>query len=88
MNLNSDPTCSNQAPLYVILGADRTWKYAAAQYHPLLVVSPERELSLIKELLTLFHCGYQLTGTWANCEDPDEMPHKAAFHQGHYCLLR
>ena len=23
----------------------------------------------------------------ANSEDPDEMPHKAAFHQGLHCLL-
>ena len=27
-------------------------------------------------------------GTMANGEDPDEMPHKAAFHQGLLCLLR
>ena len=26
--------------------------------------------------------------TLANSEDPDEMPHKAAFHQGLHCLLR
>ena len=26
--------------------------------------------------------------TVANFEDPDEMPHKAAFHQGLHCLLR
>ena len=25
--------------------------------------------------------GYRQTGTWANSEDTDEMPHKAAFHQ-------
>ena len=24
----------------------------------------------------------------ANSEDPDEMPHNAAFHQGPHCLLR
>ena len=24
----------------------------------------------------------------ANSEDPDEMPHKAAFHQVQHCLLR
>ena len=23
-----------------------------------------------------------------NCEDPDEMPHKASFHHGLHCLLR
>ena len=27
-------------------------------------------------------------GTLANSEDPDEMPHNAAFHQGLHCLLR
>ena len=27
-------------------------------------------------------------GIIANSEDPDEMPHKAAFHQGLQCLLR
>ena len=26
-------------------------------------------------------------GTLANTEDPDEMPHNAAFHQGLHCLL-
>ena len=26
--------------------------------------------------------------TLANSEDPDEMPHKVAFHQGLHCLLR
>ena len=29
-----------------------------------------------------------LTGTMANSEDPDEMPHNMAFHQGLYCLQR
>ena len=27
-------------------------------------------------------------GTLANSEDPDEIPHNAAFHQGFHCLLR
>ena len=27
-------------------------------------------------------------GTWANSEDPDEMQHNAAFHQGLHCMLR
>ena len=27
-------------------------------------------------------------GTLANSEDPDEMLHDAAFHQGLHCLLR
>ena len=27
-------------------------------------------------------------GTLANSEDPDEMQHIAAFHQGLHCLLR
>ena len=25
-------------------------------------------------------------GTFKNSEDPDEMPHNAAFHQGLHCL--
>ena len=29
-----------------------------------------------------------LNGTLANSEDPDEMQHNAAFHQGLHCLLR
>ena len=28
------------------------------------------------------------TGTLANSEDQDEMPHYTAFHQGLHCLLR
>ena len=27
-------------------------------------------------------------GTLANSEDPDEMQHNAAFHQGLHCLIR
>ena len=27
-------------------------------------------------------------GTLANSEDPDEMQHNAAFHQGLHCLLK
>ena len=34
-----------------------------------------------------FVAGNPLTGTLANSEDPDEMPHNAAFHQGLHCLL-
>ena len=30
----------------------------------------------------------RLTGSLANSEDPDEMPHKAAFHQCLHCLIR
>ena len=26
--------------------------------------------------------------SWTNSEDPDEMSHKATFHQGLHCLLR
>ena len=29
-----------------------------------------------------------ITGSLANSEDPDEMPHTAAFHHGLHCLLR
>ena len=27
-------------------------------------------------------------GTFINREDPDEMPHNAAFHQGLHCMFR
>ena len=27
-------------------------------------------------------------GTFTNSEDPDEMPHNAAFNQGLHCLLK
>ena len=30
----------------------------------------------------------ETTGTFTNSEDPNEMPHNAAFHQGLHCLLR
>ena len=32
--------------------------------------------------------GNPLMGTLANSDDPDEMPHKAVFHQGLHGLLR
>ena len=35
-----------------------------------------------------FNSGYRYTGTLADSVDLDEMPHKAAFHQGMHCLLR
>ena len=34
------------------------------------------------------YTGNPETGTLANSEDPDEMQHYAAFHQGLHCLLR
>ena len=40
-------------------------------------------------LITLILCILETqTGTLANSEDPDEMQHNAAFHQGLHCLLR
>ena len=39
-------------------------------------------------MLTPFYIEYLLMGTLAKSEDPDEMPQKAAFHQGLHCLLR
>ena len=33
------------------------------------------------------HTGSPKTGTLANIEDPDEIQHNAAFHQGLQCLL-
>ena len=35
-----------------------------------------------------FHSGYLQTGTLANSEDSDEMPHNVAFHQCLHCLQR
>ena len=32
--------------------------------------------------------GNPLTGTFANSEDPDEMQHNAAFHQGLYTVVK
>ena len=34
------------------------------------------------------YIGNPRTGSLANSEDSDEMPHNAAFHQGLHCLLR
>ena len=38
--------------------------------------------------LNPLYTGYSKLSTLANSEDPDEMPHDAAFHQGLHCLLR
>ena len=38
--------------------------------------------------LNPLNMGNPITGTFTNSEDPDEMPHNAAFHQGLHCLLR
>ena len=43
------------------------------------------------DLTSLLGCTLVLTlgtGTLVNCEDPGEMPHNAAFHQGLHCLPR
>ena len=39
-------------------------------------------------LFNPLYTGNLKTGTLANSEDPDEMQHNAAFHQGLHCLLR
>ena len=36
--------------------------------------------------LTLCIRGNRLTGTFTNIEDPDELSHHSAFHQGLHCL--
>ena len=36
--------------------------------------------------LTLCIRENRLTGTFTNIEDPDELPHHAAFHRGLHCL--
>ena len=39
-------------------------------------------------LINPLYTGNPSTGTLANSEDPDEMQHNAAFHQGLHCLFR
>ena len=39
-------------------------------------------------MVNLFWIRNPITGTLTNSEDPDEMPHNAAFHQDPHCLLR
>ena len=39
-------------------------------------------------MLSIGSFGRREMGTLANNEDPDELQHKAAFHQGLHCLLR
>ena len=41
----------------------------------------------LKSQINPFCSGYQQTGTLANSEDPEEMVHSVAFHQGLHCLL-
>ena len=41
----------------------------------------------ISAVFSLLEIARLLTGTLANSEDPDEMPHNAAFHQSLHCLL-
>ena len=38
------------------------------------------------KLTNPLYSGNPLTSTFANSEDPDEMQHNAAFHQGLHCL--
>ena len=38
--------------------------------------------------LNSFKSGNPFVGSLMNSEDPDQTPHKVAFHQGPYCLLR
>ena len=41
-----------------------------------------------ENIINPLYTGNPLMGTLANSEDPDEMPHKAAFHQGLHFLLK
>ena len=56
-------------------GSVRCWKFLQVTCDPSIFIDP-------------FHCEYLQTGTWANGEDPDEMPHNAAFHQCLHSLQR
>ena len=49
---------------------------------------PLGETICLNEGIDPFSTRNPIMGTMANSEDPDEMPHKAAFHQGLHCLLR
>ena len=40
----------------------------------------------VGSLFNPLYSGTPLTGTYANSEDADEMPHNAAFHQVLHCL--
>ena len=39
-------------------------------------------------ILNPLNLGNPLTSMFANSEDPDEMQHNAAFHQGLHCLFK
>ena len=52
------------------------------------VKNQNQEASKQKSCSNPFHSWYQWTGTLANSEDLDEMPHKATFHEGLHCLLK
>ena len=39
-------------------------------------------------MISLLYTGNPITSILANSEDPDEMQHNAAFHQGLHCLKR
>ena len=45
-------------------------------------------LSNAKHNLIPLYIGNPYMRTISNSEDPDEIPHDAAFHQGIHCLLR
>ena len=45
-------------------------------------------LILEATFISPFHSGYLQTGDLADSEDPDEMPHDAAFQQGLHYLQR
>ena len=61
----------------------------------MLTILPHTENKIVdlihhvgKSSLTLRTSTLSIPGTLENSEDPDEMPHNAAFHQGIHCLLR
>ena len=43
-------------------------------------------IKILQDLFNPLYSGNPLTGTFANSENPDEMQHDAAFHQGLHCL--
>ena len=45
-----------------------------------------KQAKLSSKQVNPFHSGYLQTGTMANSEGPDEMPHTVAFRLGLHCL--
>ena len=76
--------------MYVVISKGDIYFRPPSSVHILnfYVIFRARLVRVLHTLVNPFHSRYLQTGTLANSEDPDEMPHKAAFHLGLHCLLR